>query len=88
MVHLFNSLSYDQNCTYHGGESLDILTCIGAERVRKLIVISSMLDEFSYGEVQLLCGFCIKPLYVSGFNYTVFFPYNLNQSMKYWLKTV
>ena len=38
----------------HGGESRDICTYIRTERIRIFVIISSILNECSYGKAQIL----------------------------------
>ena len=57
-------------------------TYIGTERVRKLIIISLILNEFSCGKVQILCRSSSKSLGKSCFHARCIFPHKLEQCMK------
>ena len=47
----------------HGGESRDIFcTNISTERVRKVITVSLIFNEFSRGKEQIPYHFCSKPI--------------------------
>ena len=57
-------------------------TYIRTERVRKLIIISLILNEFSSGEVQIPCRFCSLSLDKSRFHERCIFPHKFEQCMK------
>ena len=57
---------------------------IQTEQVRKLIIISLILNEFSRGKAQIhvLCHFSSKPFGNSGFHARCIFPHKLEQCME------
>ena len=55
---------------------------IWTERVRKLIIIPSILNEFSCGKVQIPCPYCSKVLGKRRFHAHCIFPHKLEQCMK------
>ena len=64
---------------YLGGESRDIYTYIRTERVKIFVIISLMLNEFSYGKAQIPHRFCSRPLFKRCFQARSCFPHNLEQ---------
>ena len=67
---------------YTVGNHMTFCTYIQTEQVRKLIIISLILDEFLCGQVQILCRFCSKSLDKSCFHAYYIFPHMLEQYMK------
>ena len=54
-------------------------TYIRAERIRKFVIISLILNAFSYGKGQIPHRFCSKPLPMRCFHARCSFPHNLEQ---------
>ena len=64
------------------GNHVTFCTYIRTERVRKLIIISLILNEYSCGKVQILLRFSRKSLGKSPFHARYFFPHKLEKHMK------
>ena len=82
VIFQLHDLKTGQTKLDHGGESRDIFTYIRAERVRTLIIIYLILNEFSCGKVQILCLFSSKSFDKSRFHARCIFPHKLEQSLK------
>ena len=54
-------------------------TYIRTERIRKFVIISLILNAFSYGKAQIPHSFCRKPLSKRCFHARCSFPHDLEQ---------
>ena len=66
----------------HGGESRDILHLYSYRTVKIFVIISLILNEFSYGKAQIHHRISSKPLFKRCFYGRCIFPLNLEQRLK------